>query len=126
MCFTLRIEIFLLSLLSKKNDETLPIINKSKHLKKGGKYKEQKGRTHHVQEDNRTIKEGELQREEHQVLKPPPLAISISNKERGDPFEMGGPFERTSSLKKFSPIAIACLKIEIAYTCCNVIDILCL
>jgi hypothetical protein len=37
-------------------DETLPIINKSKHPKKG-EYKEQNGRTH-VQEDKRTAKRG--------------------------------------------------------------------
>jgi hypothetical protein len=36
------------------DDETLPIINKTKHpKKKGGKYKEQNGRTH-VQENKRT------------------------------------------------------------------------
>jgi hypothetical protein len=35
-------------------DETMPIINKSKHPKKRkGEYKEQNGRTH-VQEDKRT------------------------------------------------------------------------
>jgi len=37
---------------SNQNDETLPIINKPKHLEKGG-YKEQNGRTQ-VQEDKRT------------------------------------------------------------------------
>jgi hypothetical protein len=40
--------------------ETLSIINKSKHPKKG-KYKEKNGRTH-VQEDKRTTYEGESQK----------------------------------------------------------------
>jgi hypothetical protein len=40
-----------------QNDETLPIINKSKHPKEG----EQNGRTH-VQEDKRTTYEGEPQK----------------------------------------------------------------
>jgi hypothetical protein len=59
--------------------ETLPIINKPKHPKKG-KYKEQNGRIH-VQEDKTTTKEDEPQRE-HQVPEPPPIARSISNEER--------------------------------------------
>jgi hypothetical protein len=54
--------------------ETLSIINKSKHPKKG-KYKEKNGRTH-VQEDKRTTYEGESQRE-HQVPAPPPVMRSI-------------------------------------------------
>jgi hypothetical protein len=41
-------------------DETLPIINKSKHSKKG-EYKEQNERTH-VQEDNRTTYTAESRR----------------------------------------------------------------
>ncbi len=51
--------------------ETLPIINKPKHPKKG-EYNEQNGRIH-VQEDKRTTKEDEPQRE-HQV--PQPLILS--------------------------------------------------
>jgi hypothetical protein len=57
-------------------DETLPIINKSKHPKKGGNTREKKGRTH-VQEDKRTTKRGQTTRE-HQVPKPPPDTRSIS------------------------------------------------
>jgi hypothetical protein len=57
--------------------ETLSIINKSKHPKKG-KYKEQNGRTH-IQEDKRTTYEGKPQRE-HQVPGPPPVMRSIVKK----------------------------------------------
>jgi hypothetical protein len=74
----------------RRNDETLPIINKPKHQKMG-EYKEQNGRTH-VQEDKRTTQEGEPQRE-HEVLEPPLVMRSISNRERG------GPPERTPSLE---------------------------
>jgi hypothetical protein len=38
---------------TKNGDETLPIINKPKHPKKMGEYKEQNG-SNHVQEDKRT------------------------------------------------------------------------
>jgi hypothetical protein len=70
-------------------DETLPIINKSNHQKKG-EYKEQNGRTH-LQEDKRIAKRGQTNRE-HQVLE---LIVvkSISNKERG------GPLERTPTIE---------------------------
>jgi hypothetical protein len=99
--FTLQIEIFLYS----KNDETLRIINKSKPPKKkrGGKYKEQKGKDPHIYENNRPIKEGESQRENHVFESFPRATRSISNKERGDPFEKGEEaLKRTSSLEKNS------------------------
>jgi len=83
----------------------LPIINKPKHPKKG-EHKEQKGRSQ-IQEDKRTTQEGEPQKE-HQLPEPPPIARSISNKERG------GPLERTPSLEEPSPIA-TCFKTEITY-----------
>jgi hypothetical protein len=76
-----------------------------------GEYKEQNGRTH-VQEDKRTTQEGEPQRE-HEVLEPPLVIRSISNRKRG------GPPERTPSLEKPSPITTSRLKIKIAFTCCN-------
>jgi hypothetical protein len=61
-------------------DETLLIINKPKHPNKG-ENKEQNGKTN-VQEDNKTTKEGEPERE-YQVPKPPLVTRSISNRERG-------------------------------------------
>jgi hypothetical protein len=72
-------------------DETLPIINKSKHLEKG-EYKEQNGRTD-VQEDKRTAKRGQTTKK-HQVLKLFFVVKSISNKERGRPLE------RTPTIKE--------------------------
>jgi hypothetical protein len=50
-----------LSTLAQIFDETLPIINKSRHPKKG-EYKEQNERTH-IQEDKRTTFEAEPQRQ---------------------------------------------------------------
>jgi hypothetical protein len=47
------------------NDEILPIMNKPKHPKKKGEYKEQNVRTHN-QEDKRTTYKGKPQGE-HQV-----------------------------------------------------------
>jgi hypothetical protein len=88
------------------NHETLPIINKPKHPKKG-EHKEEKGRSQ-IQEDKRTTQEGEAQKE-HQLPEPPPIARGISNKERG------GPLERTPSLKEPSPIATTCFKTEITH-----------
>jgi hypothetical protein len=93
----------------------MPIINKAKHPKKG-EYKEQNGRTH-VQEDKRTTQEGKPQLE-HQVLEPPPIARSISNKERG-----GSP-KKMPSLKELSPIAIAHFKIKTTCACYNATDTL--
>jgi hypothetical protein len=92
-------------------DETLPIINKPKHPKEKGKYKEQNARTH-VLEDKGTTSKGKLQRQ-HQVPKPLSLAKSISNKERG------GPPQRRPSLNEPSPNATTCSKIEIICACCN-------
>jgi hypothetical protein len=60
----------------------VPIINKSKHPKKG-EYKEQNGKTH-IQEDKRTTKEGKPQgnikflnllREAYQIMKGENLLI---------------------------------------------------
>jgi hypothetical protein len=99
-------------------DETLPIINKPKHPKKKGENKEQNRRTH-IQKDNRTTKEGEPQRE-LQVLKPPLVVRSISNRERE-----GAP-KRMLSLEKLSPMATTRLKIKIACAHYNVKDTLCL
>jgi hypothetical protein len=73
----------------KKNDETLPIINKSKHpKKKGERNTKNKKEGPKSKKTIETIKEGEPQMEEHQVLEPSPLlfARSISNKERGRSF----------------------------------------
>jgi hypothetical protein len=57
---------------------------------------------------------------EHQVPKPPLVARSISNKERG------GPLERTPTLKEPSPTATTLLKIEIACAHYNATDTICL
>jgi hypothetical protein len=57
---------------------------------------------------------------EHRVFECPLVAISISNNERGEPLE------RMPSLEKSSPNVISYLKIEIACTCCNATDTLCL
>ncbi len=46
-------DIILILQLKENHDETLPIINKQKHLKKG-QYKEQNGVSTHIQEDKRT------------------------------------------------------------------------
>ncbi len=73
----------------------------------------------HVQEDNRTTKEGKRRRE-HQVPEPPLVARSISNKERG------GALERMPSLEEPSPTATTSLKIKIVYARCNAIDTFCL
>jgi hypothetical protein len=54
----------------------------------------------------------------HQVPEPPPITRSISNNERG------GLPERRPSLDEPSPTATSRLKIEIAYTCYNVINTL--
>jgi hypothetical protein len=99
------------------NDETLPIINKPKHPKKG-EYMEQNGRSH-VQEKKRTTQEGEQQKE-HQVPEPPLITKNISNKERGRPLE------RTPSLKEPSPITTTCFKIKIKHARYIAIDTLCL
>jgi hypothetical protein len=53
---------------------------------------------------------------EHQVPEPPPIAKSISNKERE------GPFERTPSLEEPSFTIVARLKIETACAHYNTID----
>jgi len=92
-------------------NETLPIINKPKHPKKG-RNKEQNGRTH-VQEDNKTTKEGKPQRN---VKFSNPLVRSISNRERG------GALKRMHSLKEPSPTAITRSKIKIACAHYNIID----
>jgi hypothetical protein len=61
-------------------DETLPIIIKSKHPKKG-EYKEKNWRTL-SKKTKKTTKEGEPQGE-HQVPKPALITRSISNKKKG-------------------------------------------
>jgi len=71
--------------LINKWDETLPMINKSKHPEKGEYKGRKKGRTH-IQEDKRTTKRGQTTKE-HRVHKPPPLIISISNNEKGGPLK---------------------------------------
>jgi hypothetical protein len=82
-------------------DETLPIINKSKHPKKG-EYKGKKGK------DPRPRKQKNHQMKattrEHQVPEPLLVTRSISNNERG------GPLERMLSLKEPSPITTTCFK----------------
>jgi hypothetical protein len=92
------------------NDETMLIINKSKHPKKG-EYKKQNGRTH-VQKDNKSTKKGKPQRE-HQVLEPLIVTRNISSKEGR------GPLERTLSIEGPSSIATTHLKIKTTYACCN-------
>ncbi len=57
---------------------------------------------------------------EHQVPKPPLVVKNISHKERARPPK------RTPSLEEPSPTSITHFKIEIAWACCNTIDILCL
>jgi hypothetical protein len=97
------------------SDETLPIINKPKHPMKED-YKEQNGKTW-VQEHKKTTQECEPQKED-QVFEPPPIVRSISNKERGEHLKM------TPKLEEPSPIGMTHLKIEITFTCYNVIDTL--
>jgi len=98
------------------SDETLPIINKSKHPKKGG-----------IQG---TKKEGPMFKKtkqplkgtarEHQIPKPPLVTRSISNN------ETGGPFERTPNLEEPSPTAMSSFKIKTTWVHCNAPDTLCL
>jgi hypothetical protein len=99
----------------RRRNETLPIINKPKHPKKGGiqgtKWQDPCPRR------QRTTQDAKPQRE-HQISKPSLVVISISNRERG------GPPERTPSLEKPSPTATSRLKIKIVYTCNNTIDTL--
>jgi len=64
-------------------------------------------------------KRDESQRE-HQVLEPPLVKRSISNKERG------GPFEKTPNLQEPSPTTTTHFQIEITCACCDIIDTLCL
>jgi len=90
--------------LNLTNDETLPIINKSKHPK-NGEYKGKRKRRTHIQEDKRTTKRGQTIGE-HQVPERPHVARSISTNERG------GPLERLPSLDEPSPTRIVDLKIE--------------
>jgi hypothetical protein len=90
---------------------------KPKHSNKG-EYKEQNGRIH-VQEHKWTTLESGPQGE-HQVLEPPWLRESISNKERE------GPFETTTSLDEPSPTAIARFKIKIVYVCYNATHTFCI
>jgi hypothetical protein len=116
------------------DDETLPIINKPKHPKKG-RIQGTKWKDPHPRKwkdpsprnlTKRTIEEGEPQRE-HQVPKPPLVARCISNKERGEPLQMTPSLEEPSlSLEEPSLIATTHLKIEIACACCNIVDTLCL
>jgi hypothetical protein len=99
--------------------EILPIINKSKHPKKG-EYKEQNGRTLSKKTKEPLQRSNHKSQGEHQVSELPHVTKNTSNKERG------GPSERTPSLEESSPIARAHLKIEITYTHYNVTNILCL
>jgi hypothetical protein len=108
----------------KKFDETLPIINKSKHPKKKGR--NTKNKKEGPTSKKKTIESSKKANRKGRNIKfSNPLLFlqeALSNKERGAPFEM----ETTSSLENPPPIAIACFKIEIAYARCNVIDIFCL
>jgi hypothetical protein len=88
------------------DDENLPIINKSKTFKKG---RNTKNKMEGPIFKNKTTKEGKSQRE-HQVLEPPHVVKSISNKVKR------GPPERTPTLEELSPIAITHLQIMITYT----------
>jgi hypothetical protein len=87
------------------------IINKPKHPKKE-EYKEQNGKSH-VHEDKKTTYEAKPQKD---IKFPNP----ISNRERGRLFE------RTLSLKIFSPMATTRFKIKIDCACYNTINNLCL
>jgi hypothetical protein len=98
-----------------KNDETLPNINKPKHPNKG-RIKRTEWEDPHPKRQKNHLK-GQPQKE-HQVLKPPPLARSISNKENG------GPPKRTLNLEEPSSTAIARFKIETICACYNVINTL--
>ncbi len=96
--------------IKNNDDETLLIINKSKHPKKG-EYKEQNGRTH-IQKKKKSTKKGEPQKE-HQVLEPLLVTRNISNKEGGRLLE------RTPSIEGPSSTARTHLKTKSAYACCN-------
>jgi hypothetical protein len=75
-------------------DETLQIINKSKHPKKGKDPRPRKQKNHQMKATTR----------EHQVPEPLLVTRSISNNERG------GLLERMISLKEPSPITTTCFK----------------
>jgi hypothetical protein len=102
-----------------KNDENLPIINKTKIPTKGEK-KVQDGRTPSFGK-LRILQRGQITRgtKKNQVLEPsPPIARSILNK------EMGGTLKRMFSLDEPSFIIITNLKIKVVYACYNAIDTL--
>jgi hypothetical protein len=65
---------------------------------------------------NHPLWEGQTTRGTSSSQTPFSCERSISTKEKE------GPPKRTPSLDKPSPIAIACLKIEIAYAHCNIVN----
>jgi hypothetical protein len=72
----------------RKSVEIPPIINKPKHPKKKREHKEQSERTHSCPRRQKNHLRGPTTRgtsssQTHRVPVPPPLARSISNKERG-------------------------------------------
>ncbi len=97
-----------------KNDENLPIINKTKNSTKGEK-KVQDGRTPSFGKLI-ILQRGQIARgmKRNQVIEPsPPIARSMLNKERG------GTPKRMPSLDKPSLIIITRLKIKVVHACYN-------
>jgi hypothetical protein len=102
-----------------KNDENLPIINKTKNPTKGEK-KVQDGRIASPSK-LRILQRGQIARgmRRNQVLEPSPLiARSILNKERG------GTLKRMPNLDEPSPIIMTHLKIKVVYAWYNAINTL--
>jgi hypothetical protein len=99
------------------DDENLPIINKSKHSKRGNTKNKMEGPMF------KKTKKKSHQRSHKGNIKYSNLLLSRKTyqiKEREDFLQ------RTPSLEEPSPTAITHLQIKIAYTQCNVIDTLCL
>jgi hypothetical protein len=102
-----------------KNDENLPIINKTNNPTKGER-KVQDGRTTSLGK-LRILQRGQIARgtRRNQVLEPsPPIVRNILNKERG------GTPKRMPSLEEPSPIIITRLKIKVVYAHYNAINTL--
>jgi hypothetical protein len=104
-----------------KNDENLPIINKTNNPTKGER-KVQDGRTTSPGR-LRILQRGQIVRgtKRNQVLEPsPPIARNILNKERG------GTLKRMPSLDEPSLIIITHLKIKVVYARYNAINTFCM
>jgi hypothetical protein len=102
-------------ILSPKNDETLPIMNKPKHPKRGNTMNKMEGPTSKKMKEpaKRVYHKGNIK-----------FPNSLSLREAYQIKKGGGPLERRSSLEELSPIATSRLKIKIACARWNIIDTL--